>query len=494
VSVRTWPKHPLIYEINTWVWLQELSRHSQREITLTEVPAQVWDALADYGFDAVWLMGVWERSPASRKIAREHPDLIAEYRRALPDWTPADVVGSPYSVRRYVVDDRLGGPTGLAAARAALAERGIRLLLDFVPNHVALDHPWVLEHPEYLMQHGADLGEEVPGDCFEAGGRLFAHGRDPYFPPWTDTAQVNAFHSGLREAFVDTLRHIGGQCDGVRCDMAMLVVNRIFERTWGARAGNAPLAEMWPDLIGAVRRHHPEFLFIAEAYWDMEWELQQLGFDYCYDKRLYDRLTHGDAASIHVHLTADLKTQQRLLRFVENHDEPRAAAAFAPRKARAAAVIAMTLPGAGLLHQGQLEGFRARLPVQLGRGCPETIDRTMRGFLGALLGEIAAPVFREGAWQLCERSGWPDNPSWQQLLVWCWRLADERRLIVVNLSGHAAQGLTRLPWEDLQGSTWRLHDCLSGDVYERRGDEMLDPGLYVGLPPWGVHFLRFERQ
>src|SRR5208283_3377721 len=194
-----------------------------------------------------------------------------------------------------------------------------------------------------------------------------------------------------------------GQCDGVRCDMAMLLLNEIFERTWGNRAGQQPAAEYWIDLISAIRKAHPDFLFMAEVYWDLEWELQQQGFDFCYDKRLYDRLEQDTAESVRLHLCADLAYQGKLVRFIENHDEPRAAATFSPAKERAAAVTVSTLTGARLFHEGQFEGRKVRLPVFLGRGPDEPTDESLQAFYGRLLAAINAPVFRDGQWRLCAR-------------------------------------------------------------------------------------------
>ena len=202
------------------------------------------------------------------------------------------------------------------------------MMLDFVPNHIAPDHPWVFEHPDYLIQGNSEDLLSPPDEFFKVGDKIFAHGRDPYFPPWTDTLQLNVFSSELRQAVIETLRHIADQCDGVRCDMAMLLITRIFQQTWGQRAGDRPKTEFWYEVIQAVREIHPNFVFMAEAYWDLEWELQQLGFDYCYDKRLYDRLIHDNAEEILSHQLADLTYQDKLVRFIENHDEPRAAAAF----------------------------------------------------------------------------------------------------------------------------------------------------------------------
>ena len=487
-----WPKNPVIYEINTWVWLHELKHKHLRSVTLGSVPAEEWDALAATEADAVWLMGVWERSPIGTRIARTLPGLQKEFRKALPDYSLEDVVGSPYCVHRYVVDEHLGGPQGLAAARGELASRDMRLILDFVPNHVATDHPWVFEFPRYFIQGSGEDLVGVPNDFFVADGKIIACGRDPYFPPWTDTAQVNAFNPDLRRAVIETVSLIAGQCDGIRCDMAMLMISAIFEKTWGHRAGPRPDSEYWTELIGAVREGHPDLLFVAEAYWDLEWELQQQGFDYCYDKRLYDRLIYDSAENVQLHLTADLDYQRKLLRFVENHDEPRAAAAFSPEKSRAAAVAIATLPGAKLFHQGQFEGRRIKLPVQLRRRPEEAVDEDLQAFYKGLLKVIRASAFKEGEWSLCERTGWPDNTSCRNLVAWCWRKGVERFLVVINLSHTRSQGRIQLPWADLKGRTCLLADVMNGDRYERDGDEMLGQGLYVDLEPWSFHFFQWE--
>jgi hypothetical protein len=487
--MKSWPQYPVIYEINTWVWLNELSRKYGRPITLATVPAEQWSRLSSFGFDAIWLMGVWERSPAGIAIANRNTGLLADFRRALPDFRPEDNVGSPYCIRRYVADEHLGGPEGLKAARRELARRGLKLIVDFVPNHVAPDHPWVLSHPEYFIQGTEEDLRREPASFAQVGGRVLACGRDPYFPAWPDVLQLNAFQPGLRQAVIGTLAEIADQSDGVRCDMAMLFLNSIFERTWGPRAGPQPATEYWQDVIGAVRRTHPDFLFVAEAYWDREWELQQQGFDYCYDKRLYDRLEHDTARSVELHLGADPAYQDKLVRFIENHDEPRAASIFSPAQERAAAVTITTLPGARLFHEGQFEGRKIKLPVFLGRRPAEPVDADLQAFYETLLNADFLEALREGNWQLCGRTGWPDNASFLNLVAWSWHSAEEHRLIVVNLSNAPAQGMVRLPWEDLPGSRWRVTDLFAGQVYEHGGDEIYYPGLYVDLPPWGFHIL-----
>ena len=221
------------------------------------------------------------------------------YAEALPGFTEDDVCGSPFAIGAYTVHKDFGGDAALARLRERFRGRGLRLLLDFAPNHTALDHSWVQSHPEYYV-HGSDedLSREPHNYKRMQTGRgpaVLAHGRDPYFPGWPDTLQLNYRHSGLRQAMIAELRGIADRCDGVRCDMAMLLLPEVIARTWGGRSrpadGADPVdAPFWPEAIAAVRARRPDFLFLAEVYWDLEWELQQQGFDYTYDKRLYDRL------------------------------------------------------------------------------------------------------------------------------------------------------------------------------------------------------------
>ncbi len=436
------PARPSIYEINTAVWLRELSAAERRPVTLGTVRDSTWDAIAALGVHAVWFMGVWERSPEGRRVAIANPALAADFRRALPDVSDQDVLASPYAVRRYRVEEEFGGPEGLARARASLAERGLSLVLDFVPNHVARDHPWIPAHPEWFIGGtGDDLARE-PDAFFRAGDRVIACGRDPYFPAWTDVAQVNAFSDGLRAAYIDTLCDIADRADAVRCDMAMLLIADVFSRTWGDRTGPRPAAEFWPTLIGAVTAHAPGFRFIAEAYWDLEWTLQQQGFHYCYDKRLYDRLLHESPESVYQHLMADPGYQERLIRFVENHDEPRAAAAFGPERSRAAGALVLAAPGAHLLHEGQFEGRHVRVPVFLNRRQEEAPDEEMRAFYAPLVADAGRPLYRDGRWVVCARAGWPGNEGWRSLVPIAWESVEgaERRLIVVNLAAERTSG------------------------------------------------------
>jgi hypothetical protein len=490
--MKSWKKNPAIYEINTWVWLREMSAMQEPAVTLGNVPGEKWDELKNLNVEAVWLMGVWERSPRGISISNHNAGNLGDFRRALPDFTFADNVGSPYCVRRYAVDPHLGGNSGLAVAREQLALRGIKLILDFVPNHLAHDHPWVTEFPEFFIRGDKNDLAKDPVTFTRIGQEIFACGKDPFYPAWEDVLQVNAFHPGLRAAMTDTVTGIAAQCDGVRCDMAMLMINDIFEQTWGNRAGTKPAHEYWTGLISAIRSAYPDFIFIAESYWDMEWRLQQQGFDFCYDKRLYDRLEQATANDIRLHLSANAAYQSKLIRFIENHDEPRHVVAFQPGKNRAAAVVSSTLPGARLYHEGQFEGRKIKLPVFLCRRPDEPVDFELKAFCGRLLETTAHPAFHYGSWQLCRCAGWPDNLGYEQLLAWCWFAGEDRFLVVVNYSPAAVQGYVQIPDADLKNRNWRLYDVFREYAYSRSGNELLDPGLYVDLGRWSFHLFKFH--
>jgi len=489
-----WPSHPVIYELSTLPWLNEMATRSGRPVTLDKVPASEWDSVALPGVDAVWLMGVWERSPAGRAIALHDRALRQEVDDLLPDAKDADIVGSPYCIRSYRVDPRFGGPEGLSAARTELAGRGVRLLLDFVPNHVAPDHDWLTAHPEYFVR-GTEADLEIEPPAFlETTAGVFALGRDPYFPPWPDVVQLDPTQPALRAAVIETLSDIANQCDGVRCDMAMLQLDDVVAQTWGDRVGPTGAVPYWREVIGTVQVLNPNFLFLAEAYWDREPDLIAQGFDHCYDKRLYDRLVSDGADSVRDHLAADPEYQRHLVRFLENHDEPRAAAVFPTARGEAAAVLVATLPGALLLFQGQFPGRRLHMPVQLGRWPLEPPNAAQEGVWRRLLDVLAEEGLRSGRWSMLELSGWPDNDSCRNLLAWQWEGQNSRHLIVMNFSDSSADG--RVPVEGTAGADWNLTDVLDGQSYARAGADM-DPAaggaLYVSRGPFSAHLFRLVR-
>ncbi|MHA1150500.1 MAG: alpha-amylase family glycosyl hydrolase [Promethearchaeota archaeon] len=482
-----WPAHPRIYQINTWVWLNSLGEG----VTLLNVPKSIFN-LDIAQFDAIWLMGIWERSQKSREIAQMHPDLQEEFHSALKDFRPEDVIGSPYAVHYYAVDYHLGGSDGLQQIREQLAELEIKLILDYVPNHVAIDHPWTLEDKNIFIEGTEEDIKAHPNDYFRADDRIIAHGKDPYFYPWTDTAQINAFSEDAREVTIKTLLNIANMCDGVRCDMSMLLVNDVFKKTWGKRASIPLEKEFWEEIIPPIKAEHPNFKFFAEVYWNMEWTLMQQGFDYCYDKTLYDRLKNETPKTVRAHLQAEWYYQCRLLRFIENHDEKRAITVFGKERSKAAAILIYTLPGARLIHEGQMSGYTIKLPVQLGRRQKEQDDQELIDFYLKLINSAPGPKYSSAKWSLCRINSVGDFSN-TNLIAHVWKQKESYLLTVVNLSPYPAKGHVIIDDINYGNKEWSLTDLLAQEIYIYEGENLSTHGLYIDLKAWGGHIFEMKK-
>ena len=488
-------RFPTLYQINTRVALNELTGALGRPATLEDLPEALLEQIAGRGFSWLWLMGIWQTGPLGREISRHDPRVLASLERDLPGFRVEDISGSPFAVQAYDVHREFGDDRALARLRDRLARRGIRLLLDFVPNHVACDHPWVFDRPEYFIHGSANDLARSPQNYARVptrdGPRIMAHGRDPNFDGWSDTLQLNHCHPGLREAQLGVLGRIAGRCDGVRCDMAMLLEPSVIQGTWGDRARPidgtpATYAPFWTEAIAAIRRQHADFLFVAEAYWNLEWTLQEQGFDFTTDKPLYDRLRAGAAGPVRELLQATPAFRDRSLRFIENHDEPRAAALFAAAMHRAAAVVALFAPGLRLVHDGQIEGRRVHGSIHLARREAEAPDDGLRAFYDRLLAALARPEAHEGRWNLWRcRPAWDGNPTWDQFIVSTWDRDKTCLLVVVNYGPSQAQCTVPIGLSDLRGGRWMLVDLMSETRYECEGDELAGPGLILDLPGWG---------
>jgi hypothetical protein len=519
--------HPLLYEVNTRCWLRELSEKSGTAVTLASVPDSEFAKWQELGFTHIWLMGVWTTGPRARAEALRSPELRRAYDEVLPGWTEADVAGSPYAIGDYQVPSGLGGEAGLRELREKLRGRGLKLVLDFVPNHVGLDHHWVSQRPELFVYSPT----AAPGTFAQQTGaevRWLAHGKDPYFAPWTDTVQLDYRCAVTRAAMTQLLNLIAQRCDGVRCDMAMLVLSDVFDRTWeqfpisgvgqasppagsgGYRLNERPDSrlmnperlptgfpnrEFWSTAISTVQQDHPGFVFLAEAYWGLEPRLQALGFNYTYDKALYDCLVARESGGAQRHLLGmSAEAVVGSAHFLENHDEPRVASVLSPAEHRAAALIILGLPGMRFLHEGQLTGARRKIPVQLARRSEEPGQAEIASFYNQLLATLRGSAVGQGRGELLKpRPAWSDNPTVQDFVIVQWQnRAPGFEVVAVNLAPHRSQCYAPMTVEHLAAHNWAMKDLLGQEFYKRSGDDLQNQGLYLDLPPHGAQLFKFE--
>lgn len=491
--------NPHLYEINIRTWIRKLRDKYGAGVTLSTIPDEEWLELRHLGFDVIWLMGVWQPSPKALKIARSTEGLVKELPSVCPGGSMEDIGASPYSIYDYRLNPDLGGEAELAVLREKLNGWGMKLFLDFVTNHLAIDHKLLRECPYCLVQGSAQDQAEHPDWFFEAEvegeKRHLAYGRDPHFPPWKDTVQLNYFNPATREEMIKSLLRIAEVCDGVRCDMVMLTLNDIHERTWGGLLGRAgfgrPATEFWEKAIEIVKDTHPDFTFLAEVYWGLEWHLQEMGFDYTYDKVIYDRLRYMGPEDVRGHLRAEKLYQKRSVRFIENHDEMPVLAAFGKEKSMAAAVAISTLRGMRFYHNGQLDGVAVKVPVQFLR-CGAQGDPGIRKFYEKLLKIADHPAFHGGEWSLVEARPCSDEDGTNNnLLCWCWNQRRTTKLVVINYSDIMARGRLKFAVNN-DGRAVTVFDELSERFFSFSADEIKQSGMSVELPPYGAHVFDIE--
>jgi hypothetical protein len=472
---------PTLYQIHTRDWLWRLSQ-SDRLITLDQIPDGELDRLTGFGFNWLYLLGVWQTGEAGREMSAQQASH-AEYDVALPGWQQADVVGSPFAVVSYDVHRDFGGNTALSVLRERLRKRGIRLILDFVANHTAIDHPWAHEQPDYYVSGTEDdLAREPQNYIRLNDGRIVAHGRDPYFPGWSDTLQLNYGNAALRSAMRAQLVAISQICDGVRCDMAMLILPEIFKKTWSIET-----AEFWTEAIRSAREQHPDFLLMAEVYWGLEWELQQRGFDFTYDKELLDRLLERNADRVHGQLMATPEFQAKSARFLENHDEQRIAAILPVDVHKAAAILTYLVPGLHFFHDGQLSGYLRKPNIHLAHRAPEPPNPDFEHLYKLLLNTL--PEVCRDRWQLLTTGpAWEGNLTFRDLICFNWfQNGRPTYLIAVNYADHPSQCYVNLPLPLGSEGVVVLEDRMGHESYRREIDQIRKEGLYLALPAWGYN-------
>ncbi len=486
-----------IYEINTRVWLKRFSNGNGRA-RLKDVPKDYWLKLKELGIDLVWLMGIWKTNEESIEVYCFDENLVNEYSKTLKDFKREDVIGSPYSIDSYEINPQLGTEQDLLELKEYLNSLNIKLILDFIPNHFSVYSKYVKENPGFFLTVNEDFYNRDSHTYFRSvfDNKIFlAHGRDPFFPAWQDTVQLNHFSDETRKFMINNLVKISKFCDGVRCDMAMLVLNNVFDNTWSGVLTNwnysKPQEEFWQQAIPEIRKINEDFIFIAETYWDLEWELQKLGFDFTYDKKLFDRLNAGNVYEIKGHLTAENDYQNKSVRFIENHDEQRVIKLFEIEKAKAAAVIISTITGLTFYHDGQFEGKKIKMPVQLGREPKEKVNQLMVDFYHHLLTITNSDIFKKGDWQMLESLPASDNNlKYNNILAWVFNYEGKNRLVAVNYSKEVSQCKIKLNLSNYP-EKFKLKDLLNFKKYYRKTDDVKKDGLFIELGPYKSHIFSY---
>jgi hypothetical protein len=489
-------KLPQMWEISTRPWLYSLSQKYQQNITkLSEIPMEEFQNLRNKGMDIVWLMGLWKLGEYGLHFDQTNSGLWQVYNRVLPGWKEADVIGSPYAVWSYDLNPELGSMADLVALKTKLNQMGLKLMVDFVPNHSAVDSPWASEHPSYYVQ--APKGSVPPLDPNRYYNNSIALGSAGWWgSSWMDTLQYNYWNLDFRKAQTERLVQVASVADYIRCDMAYLCLNDQVQDNWGTQLASwgytRPSSEFWADAIKATKAAYPHVQFLAEVYDPWGYPLQSLGFDFTYDKHLYDLLGNGNLDNLRGYLAnTDIGYLSKGAHFVENHDEPRAADFFGSnQRADGAAMVALTVPGMRFYNEGQQDGYRNRLQVQLRRAASEPIAVGVPQFYDILTPILARPVFHTGTWTYL--SVFNDPNSWR-LMAWKWTNNDERLLVVVNYSDSPGAGAIIL--SDAQpvngNDTIPVTDLISQQTWMRSANQMQSSGLFTVIQPWSCQILKY---
>lgn len=474
----------MLYQVNVRVLLSSLGEKA----TLDDISQEWLNGIAHAGFNWVYFLGIWQTGKAGVEFSERKMRQEGVLNR--------QICSSPFAITDYQVHTDFGGSDAYLRLKKRCESCQLKVMLDFVPNHLAVDHKWTVEKPSLLLQGTENDMKTQPQNYFKCKTHVFAHGRDPFYPGWRDTVQLNYFNAETQETMIDILEYISQIADGVRCDMAMLALSDVFMRTWGGVT--ATMDQFWEKAIQKIRNKVPEFLFIAEVYWDREYDLQQLGFDYTYDKTLYDRLVQNNGPGVASHLRADDDFQQKSVRFLENHDEPRAASTLGGIERHfAAATICFTIPGMKFIHHGQLQGRREFISMHVGNAVAEQNDGEILALYSRVWSLLRRPEFKHGT---CVRAltapSLDGNESFKSIVAHFVEYKHVLVLIVVNYScgysdGHVvfSRDLDRR-WS-FGGQDILLLDLFSSqNTFVRPGTQLVGQGMWFRLHPFQVHALK----
>ncbi|KAH0788463.1 alpha-amylase family protein [Histomonas meleagridis] len=481
----SYSKPTQLLEITTRPYLYKLGLKLGKTVTLRDIPQSEFDDWKAKGFQWVWFMGVWQVGPNGVQHSKTDAGCIAGYDVNCPGWTEEDVIGSPYAIVKYDVNVDIGTLDDLKWVREQLKARGIKLMLDFVPNHSATDAPEVTEKPNYYIRAPPGVTDSTR---YLSNG--VAYGCAEWCSPWMDTAQFNYFDYEFRGRQIQILKKIASLADGCRCDMSHVILKDAFEKYWktelDAYGYTKPEREFWEEAIEAVKAVYPDFIFLAESYGDNEAKLVSLGFDYAYDKIPYDKLTYQDPSGFIQEIrNRNNEYMSHMCYFTENHDEKRAVANFFNNydAANAAAAALLTLPGMRFFNQDQWLGPKNKIDVHLRRANAEPPNSVCVYFYSKLFEILKMDVMRNGEFQqlTCEGAA---------ISAWKYSLGDEHILVTVNFGSGTAGGAIKLD-DAPQCDKITVKELLTGDNYERNGYELRNSGLFVILDQYQVQIFKY---
>jgi hypothetical protein len=492
--------NPHLIEINTRLWLKNLKqKHSYPEMTISSIPDEEWLNLKHLGFDAVWLIGVWDCGKKSYEIAKKDKELIEKAEKL--NYPIEKISCSPYSIVEYKLDPSLGFDWELKALKDKLNSFGLSLFLDFVSNHTSIDNAYHDDCMDCFIKATKEDYDRNP-DLFypiEKDGKTIylAYGKDPNFPSWKDTLQLNYFNPITREKMKENFMKVMEVCDGVRCDMVMLTLNDIHESTWGwllSKNGfKKPETEFWHEIISSAKHIRPDFVFLAEVYWGLEWKIQQMGFDYTYDKVIYDRLKSMGSDEIRGHLRAERLYQKRSARFIDNHDEIPSISAMGKQKSMAAAVIISSIRGLRFYNDLQLKGVDKHIPLQFQDiELDKLKNMEIEKFYEKLLKISDHPAFHGGEWNLLELAPiQPEDRSYRNFVAFNWIQRRTMKIVVVNYSQEISSALIKVSIK-AKGENAVIYEEFSERFFTFKLEEISNGLMVRDVSPYGFYIFDLE--
>ena len=479
-------KHPFLYEINTRPWLYELSIKYKKSITkLRDIPLEEFDYLAENGVDYIWMMGVWKLGTYGLEF-----DKKQSYTKYLPDCTLDDVIGSPYAVYEYTCNPEIGVDEDLTWLKSQINKKGMKLMLDFVPNHSAVDTPQATSAPEMYIRAPEGVKDETR--YTEAG---LAYGANKNHFTWMDVLQWNYFEPRTIEFMKNNIIKILNYADAIRCDVAYQELNDVFEITWPdelkAYGYSKPSVEFWSYAINEAKKINPDVIFLAEAYDDIYNEmLVNLGFDYAYNRNILKKLMISAKEFKEYIKDKDGNFWKDKANFVENHDELRAVYNMGGnyQKAKAAGTIAATIGGMIFMNHGQWIGKKNMLDVHLRRCEDEPINTEIQNHYKKLNQIIKDKAFRGENYYYIENMSGDKKEDFISYI----REEDKSHyLVVVNFSDN--DGCANVPIYNIKGFRYSLlYDVLNEEEYIENLDDIKNKGLNVCLKAWESQIFKYN--